>query len=117
MLPKLIQSIKTGNKITVYGDGKQKREWTYVKDTARACKYILENGEIGQIYNITSGEELTNLNLIKTVANKMNVDFERIIEFVKDRPGHDTRYSISSKKLSNLGFKNYIHFISNEKKQ
>lgn len=107
LLPKLIQSIKTGNKITVYGDGKQKREWTYVKDTARACKYILENGEIGQIYNITSGEELTNLNLIKTVANKMNVDFERIIEFVKDRPGHDTRYSISSKKLSNLGFKNY----------
>lgn len=107
LLPKLIQNIGLRKKLPVYGDGNQKREWTYVKDTAKACKFILENGELGQIYNITSGEELTNLSLIKIVSKKMGVSFENIIEFVKDRPGHDTRYSISSKKLHNLGFKKY----------
>jgi dTDP-glucose 4,6-dehydratase len=109
-LPKILKLIKENKKIPIYGNGQQIREWTYVKDTAKATKYILENASTGKIFNISSGIELTNLNLVKIITKKSHVDFKDILSFVKDRPGHDVRYSVCSSKLKELGYVNYASF-------
>ena len=79
-LPTIIKSIKENKPIPIYGNGKQIREWLYVKDNARVIKYILENGKLGEVYNITSNNEVENLsfvnmvyNLVKNMKRKLNL--------------------------------------------
>lgn len=107
LLPKTIKCIKENKKVSIYGKGQQMREWTYVEDTAMATKYILENANLGEVFNISSNTELRNIDLIQGVTLKMQVDFDENVKFVKDRPGHDFRYSVDSSKLKNIGFDNY----------
>lgn len=90
-------------KIPVYGEGKNVRDWLYVKDNCDAIEFILKNGRDGEIYNISGGFEVSNIDLAKSVLKKLDLDF-KLIEFVKDRPGHDLRYSLSSSKLKSLGW-------------
>lgn len=105
-LPTILNAFRYQSKIPVYGSGKQVREWLYVKDNTRAIRYLLERGSLGEIYNITSNTEMENLDFINKVydvfdpAAKTKVEFN----FVDDRPGHDFRYSISNRKLLDLGF-------------
>lgn len=103
-LPTIMRNIKAGNRIPIYGDGKQIREWTYVKETAKATKHILENCSTGEIYNIGSEFYMKNIDLVEKVCDNINLDITKNIQFVEDRPGHDFKYSITSKKLNNTGF-------------
>lgn len=112
-IPTVIRCLKEGKKIPVYGDGKQRREWTCVYDTATAVRLLIEKWAFSsaghdskvEIFNITSAWEFSNLGLIAEIveaANEMGIkhyDHASVCEFVPDRPGHDRFYRISPKKL------------------
>ena len=87
--------------IPVYGKGNNSREWLHVKDHCRALEILSIKGKIGESYNIGSGNNLSNLNLIKIIIKlmKKNYKLNAKFKFVKDRPGHDLRYALNSKKI------------------
>ena len=103
LIPKAIIRAELNMKIPVYGTGKNVRDWIYVEDHCEAINTILEKGERGEIYNISSGEERSNLEVVNEIMDKMGK--EDLIEFVEDRPGHDIRYSLDSSKIMELGWK------------
>ena len=105
LIPKtIIRSIKN-LKVPIYGDGQQKRSWIYVIDHVDAIKSIMLKGKPGEVYNITSYEEITNKIIVQKILDIMNKSHQ-MIEFVSDRPGHDKRYSIDSSKLEKeIGWK------------
>ena len=96
-IPLAILRILKGSKIPVYGDGSHIREWLYVDDCVEGIFKILKLGKIGEIYNLGSGEETKNINIAKMILRIFNKK-EDMIVFVKDRPGHDLRYSLDSNK-------------------
>lgn len=98
LIPTIIRKAINGEKIPIYGDGQQIRDWLYVEDHARAVKQVLENGTAGQVYNIGGGNEKTNLDLTKTILTHLGISHDRIA-FVEDRKGHDRRYAIDASKL------------------
>jgi len=91
-------------KAKVHGDGSYKREWIYNGDNCASIFVIMERGKDGEIYNISSEIELTNIEVVKKVLKVMNKP-ENFYEFVDDRPGQDIRYSVDSSKIRNLGWK------------
>ncbi|KML11785.1 dTDP-glucose 4,6-dehydratase [Bacillus safensis] len=98
LIPTIIRKAVNGEKIPIYGDGQQIRDWLYVEDHARAVKQVLENGTAGQVYNIGGGNEKTNLDLTKTILSQLGVSHDQIA-FIQDRKGHDRRYAINASKL------------------
>ncbi|MBU8637248.1 dTDP-glucose 4,6-dehydratase [Bacillus pumilus] len=98
LIPTIIRKAINGEKIPIYGDGQQIRDWLYVEDHAKAVKQVLENGTAGQVYNIGGGNEKTNLDLTKTILTQLGISHDRIA-FVEDRKGHDRRYAIDASKL------------------
>lgn len=104
LIPKFIMNANAGESLPVYGDGTNRREWLYVKDTCRAIETVLDSGTIGEIYNVGGGIELSNLEVTERIIDAVDADKE-LIEFVEDRPGHDQRYSIDPSKLQALGWK------------
>ncbi|AOC58404.1 MULTISPECIES: dTDP-glucose 4,6-dehydratase [Bacillus] len=98
LIPTIIRKAINGEKVPIYGDGQQIRDWLYVEDHARAVKRVLENGTAGQVYNIGGGNEKTNLDLTKTILTQLGISHDRIA-FVQDRKGHDRRYAIDASKL------------------
>ena len=91
-------------KVPVYGDGKNVRDWLYVEDHCRAIDLALHKGRIGEVYNVGGHNEKTNIEITKIVLEKLGKD-ETSIEFVEDRLGHDRRYAISNDKIrAELGF-------------
>jgi len=107
LIPKFIKLLKENKRLTIHGEGNTIRSFLHVDDLCSAFKLILENGTIGEIYNIGSEDEYSVLDvakiLIKKIKNSDNIDNH--IEFVKDRPFNDTRYWISDHKIKNLGWK------------
>ncbi|NJE45921.1 dTDP-glucose 4,6-dehydratase [Thermococcus sp. GR7] len=99
LIPKTIIRASMGLKIPIYGTGQNVRDWLYVEDHVRAIEAVLLRGEPREIYNISAGEEKTNLGVVKTILELMGRD-ESLIEFVEDRPGHDLRYSLDSWKIT-----------------
>ncbi|WP_148882940.1 dTDP-glucose 4,6-dehydratase [Thermococcus aciditolerans] len=99
LIPKTIIRASMGLRIPVYGTGQNVRDWLYVEDHVRAIEAVLLKGEPREIYNISAGEEKTNLEVVKTILRIMGRD-EDMIEFVEDRPGHDLRYSLDSWKIT-----------------
>ncbi|ASJ08366.1 dTDP-glucose 4,6-dehydratase [Thermococcus siculi] len=99
LIPKTIIRASMGLKIPIYGTGQNVRDWLYVEDHVSAIEVVLLKGEPREIYNISAGEEKTNLDVVKTVLNLMSKDGS-LIEFVEDRPGHDLRYSLDSWKIT-----------------
>lgn len=106
LIPLLIRNGLAGLKLPVYGDGGQIRDWLYVEDNCRAILAVLEQGTPGSIYNIGTGEEQTNLEVVKglcaVLAQEPGLDQEKLresIQFVTDRPGHDRRYVLNSDKI------------------
>ncbi|WP_144489890.1 dTDP-glucose 4,6-dehydratase [Bacillus sp. WP8] len=98
LIPTIIRKAVNGEKIPIYGDGQQIRDWLYVEDHARAVKQVLENGTAGQVYNIGGGNEKTNLDLTKTILSQLGISHDQIA-FIQDRKGHDRRYAIDASKL------------------
>ena len=103
LIPKAILRAKMDMKIPIYGAGKNVRDWIFVNDHCEAINLVLERGERGEIYNVSSGEEKTNLEVVSEILRIM--DKPDLIEFVEDRPGHDIRYSLDSSKVRELGWK------------
>lgn len=99
LIPKTIIRASMGLKIPIYGSGQNIRDWIYVEDHVRAVEAVLLKGEPREIYNISAGEEKTNLEVVKMILKLMGKD-EELIEFVEDRPGHDLRYSLDSWKIT-----------------
>tara|TARA_B110000003_G_scaffold236983_1_gene241900 strand:+ start:280 stop:1296 length:1017 start_codon:yes stop_codon:yes gene_type:complete len=115
LIPKLIYNIINNKKLPIYGNGKNSREWIHVKDHCEALIEIFRNGKVGEFYNIGSNNNLNNLEickyLIKIAKTKINIGKNVKIKFVKDRPGHDSRYALNSKKIfKKIGWKSKIKF-------
>ena len=115
LIPKLIYNILNNKGLPIYGNGKNSREWIYVKDHCEALIKVFQKGKIGEFYNIGSNKNLNNLEickaLIKIAKDKILVGSNVKIKFVKDRPGHDVRYALNSKKiLKDLKWKSSTNF-------
>lgn len=98
LIPVVIFKALHNEAIPVYGDGTNVREWLYVEDCVEAILQILERGKIGEIYNVGSGIERKNIEVVKAILFMLGKP-ESLIQFIKDRPGHDFRYSISTEKI------------------
>jgi dTDP-glucose 4,6-dehydratase len=90
-------------KIQIHGDGTYRREWTYTEDNCQAIWLVMGKGKDNEIYNISAGEELMNLEVVKKVLKAVNRK-EDLLEFVSNRPGQDLRYSVDTKKIRELGW-------------
>ncbi len=109
LIPLIILNGMAGKPLPIYGKGNQIRDWLHVDDHARALRLVLEKGAIGETYNIGGHNEKTNLEVVKTICALLDQCFpespnkphESLITHVKDRPGHDVRYAIDAKKISN----------------
>ena len=103
LIPKLIYNILNNRKLPIYGKGNNSREWIYVSDHCEALIKIFKKGRLNTFYNIGSNTNLNNISIVKKLLsiakNKTKIGKNVKIEFVKDRPGHDLRYAINSKKL------------------
>lgn len=98
LIPLAISNLIEGKKIPIHGNGEHVRSWLHVEDFCRAVDAVVHRGRDFQVYNV-SGEELTNLDVLRLVAAKVGRDFEQHREHVGDRPGADTRYAVDSSKL------------------
>ena len=102
LIPKIIYNIMNGLDLPIYGDGKNSREWIYVKDHCEALYNVFEKGRVGQCYNIGSNENINNLKICSKLLNifkKLNFKSKSKIKFIYDRPGHDKRYALNSDKI------------------
>lgn len=110
LIPVIIFKALQNEKVPVYGKGRNIREWLFVSDCAEGVFEILEKGEAGEVYNIGSGEEKKNTDVVKAVLKLLGKP-ESLIKFVKDRPGHDFRYSLNSNKVrKEIGWKSRTRF-------
>ncbi|GKS64946.1 dTDP-glucose 4,6-dehydratase [Nitrospira sp.] len=114
LIPLCILNALAGNPLPIYGDGRQIRDWLYVKDHCSAIRLVLEGGRVGETYNIGGGNEVANLDVVEKLCAILDNlkprgdgrSYKAQIAFVKDRPGHDRRYAINASKLKGeLGWK------------
>lgn len=98
LIPKTIIRASKNLEIPVYGTGKNIRDWIHVQDHCKAICMILKDGKPGEIYNVSSGNELTNIEIVHRILSMLGKP-EGLITFVDDRPGHDLRYSLDSSKI------------------
>ena len=110
LIPKTIIRALRNMPIPIYGSGKNIRDWIYVLDHCEAIDLVLQKGEPGEIYNISAGNEKSNLEVVRKILQILEKP-EELITFVEDRPGHDFRYSLDSSKIrSKLGWKPKFSF-------
>lgn len=122
LIPLMIINILKGEKLPIYGSGENRRDWLHVEDHVRALYRIYRDGRTGEKYNIGGGAELSNLEVVNTICEQMDkfareqlsvVPSSALISFVEDRPGHDFRYAIDAKKVTNeLGWKPEYDFVA-----
>jgi dTDP-glucose 4,6-dehydratase len=98
LIPAFISKIMHGEKVPVYGDGSNVREWIHVSDSVAGIIRVMESGNLGEFYNISSSDFRTNLEVTRAIIDFFGKDYDEI-EFVVDRLGHDFRYAISSEKI------------------
>jgi dTDP-glucose 4,6-dehydratase len=110
LIPLCILNALHGDPLPVYGDGLQVRNWLFVEDFARGIQTVLERGRTGQAYNVGGPDECQNIEVLRRILELTGRD-ESLIEYVRDRPGHDRRYSLSSDKLrEELGWQARVRF-------
>lgn len=115
LIPVVIYKALRGQRVPVYGQGLNVREWLHVSDCARAVARVLQKGEAGEAYNVGSGQERQNITVVKTLMDLLGRPHS-LIEFVQDRPGHDLRYSTNFDKIrEQLGWKPEVDFESGMK--
>ena len=104
LIPKTLTLALSGEKVPVYGTGQNIRDWIHVSDHCRAIDLVLQNGAVGEIYNVGGHHEVANRELVRGILNALDLGEEQI-EYVKDRPGHDRRYALNTDKIKkDLGF-------------
>lgn len=103
VIPLFITNALENKKLPLYADGMNVRDWLYVLDNCEAIDAVLHKGEPGEIYNVSAGNEITNIELTRKVLKFLDKN-EDLIQFVKDRLGHDKRYSLDSAKIRALGW-------------
>jgi len=125
IIPLTILNLLSGRKIPLYGDGRQIRDWIFVKDNCEAQLKILEKGINGEVYNVGGDNEKENIEVVELICEILqemkpspaSKSYKDLISFVEDRPGHDYRYSIDNSKISGqLGWKPKVPFRSGLKK-
>lgn len=104
LIPLFITNALRNKKLPLYGDGKNVRDWLYVLDNCDAIDLVMHKGKAGEIYNIGSGNETTNIDITTLILQELHRP-ESLIEFVPDRKGHDRRYSLDTTKIKKLGWK------------
>ena len=109
LIPLMVLNALAGDRLPVYGDGGQVRNWLFVEDFARGIGHALLHGEAGEVYNCGGPDECDNLTVVRRIIELTGAD-PGLIEFVTDRPGHDRRYSLSSSKLEDLGWRAQVRF-------
>lgn len=109
LIPFFILNALQNKSLPVYGDGMNTRDWIYVLDNCSAIDTVYNKGKLGEIYNIGSGNEKTNMEITALILEELNKS-RSLISFVKDRPGHDWRYSLDSTKINNLGWEPEFDF-------
>ena len=109
LIPLFVTNLIESKKVPVYGDGLNVRDWIYVLDNCEGIDFVINYGKIGEVYNIGGDNEKTNLEITKLILNLLGKD-ENFIEYVKDRLGHDKRYSLDFTKISSLGWKPKFDF-------
>ena len=110
LIPLFISNLLKGEKVPVYGDGMNIRDWLYVYDHCSAIDTVLHKGRIGEVYNIGGNNEKANIEITKLLIKELGKD-ESSIKYVEDRLGHDRRYAIDSSKIQNeLGWKPSVTF-------
>ena len=110
LIPLMILNSLGGRKLPVYGDGMNVRDWIFVDDHNRAIDMVFDKGRPGEVYNIGASNEMPNIEIVKLILNYLNKP-ESLIEYVKDRPGHDRRYAIDSARIRNeLGWEPLFTF-------
>lgn len=110
LIPLIISNAIEHKPLPVYGNGKQVREWIFVEDNINAIFKLIKKGVVGEHYNISSGYTLSNIDLIKLICEKLDFlkpskklkKYSSLISFVEDRPSHDKRYSVNSKKIRKI---------------
>jgi len=102
-IPVLINKVKKEQKLPIYGEGENVRDWIYVKDNCKAIDLVSRKGKDGEIYNIGAKEEYKNIEIAKLILDILGKSYD-LIEFVDDRPGHDFRYSLDISKIKSLGW-------------
>ncbi|MBP6882347.1 MAG: dTDP-glucose 4,6-dehydratase [Candidatus Levybacteria bacterium] len=104
IIPYFVFKLLKGEKVPVYGDGLNVRDWIHAVDHSKALDLLLHKGNVGEVYNIGSDNERNNLELTKMILSIMGLG-EDMIEYIEDRPGHDRRYAIDASKITALGWK------------
>ncbi|MFA9441594.1 dTDP-glucose 4,6-dehydratase [Uliginosibacterium sp. sgz301328] len=106
LIPLIIVNALAGKPLPIYGDGRQVRDWLYVKDHCAAIRVVLERGRVGETYNVGGWNEKPNIDIVNTVCallDELRPDaagpYSRLITYVADRPGHDRRYAIDARKI------------------
>ena len=98
LIPLIIANAQEDKTLPIYGDGMQERDWLFVEDYCRAIALALEKGKTGEIYNVSAGTPHPNLKIVKTILHHLGKP-ESLMQYVKDRPGHDRRYALDSSKI------------------
>ena len=109
LIPLFVSKLIKGEKVPVYGNGLNVRDWLHVDDHCRGIAIVLEKGLAGEIYNIGGGTELSNIELTKLLVAPFG-KFEDFVEYVEDRKGHDLRYSVNWDKISTIGYRPLVDF-------
>jgi dTDP-glucose 4,6-dehydratase len=106
LIPLMIRNALQGQRLPIYGNGENMRDWLYVEDNCIAIAAVIDGGRVGAVYNIGGGEEKTNIELVELICdllairlNKSAAELKKLIEFVKDRPAHDFRYSLVTRRI------------------
>jgi dTDP-glucose 4,6-dehydratase len=103
-IPLFITNALEGKSLPLYGDGRNVRDWIYVEDHCAAIDFLVSHGQPGETYNIAGGNEVENIEIARGIVRKLGKP-ESLIQLVKDRPGHDRRYSLNADKLAALGWR------------
>ena len=109
LIPLCVLNALAGDELPVYGDGMQVRNWLWVDDFAAAIDIVLEHGNPGEAYNVGGPDERANIDVVREILKQTDRD-ESLISYVKDRPGHDRRYSLGSEKVRALGWEPRVRF-------
>ena len=109
LIPLIVLNALAGDRLPVYGDGLNVRNWLFVEDFARAIAHVLEHGAPGEVYNVGGPDECPNLEVVRAVLELTGRD-ESLIDYVPDRLGHDRRYSLGSAKVRALGWEPQVRF-------
>ena len=110
LIPLMVLNALHGDRLPVYGDGMQVRNWLYVEDFARGIGHVLAHGAPGEAYNVGGPDECPNIDVVRRICELTGNDPDDLIEYVTDRPGHDRRYSLGSEKVRALGWEPQVHF-------